>query len=131
MIRLPRRSTRTYTLWPYTMLFRSKRVGAQHPGFDMTALEVADATLKASGWPDAETLREKRWIDCQPDFRSSHFLDGFGWPGGKYRLAPDWAAMGPDAAGMPALPDHWTSIEAASEVLPFRLVTAPARNFLN
>src|SRR3546814_19946486 len=39
--------------------------------------------------------------------------------------------MGPDAAGMPALPDHWTSIEAASEVLPFRLVTAPARNFLN
>src|SRR3546814_12486063 len=103
MIRLPRRSTRTYTLWPYTMLFRSKRVGAQHPGFDMTALEVADATLKASGWPDAETLREKRWIDCQPDFRSSHFLDGFGWPGGKYRLAPDWAAMGHDAAGMPAL----------------------------
>jgi anaerobic selenocysteine-containing dehydrogenase len=115
----------------YVICELARRVGARHPGFEMAALEIVDATLKASGWPDAETLREKRWIDCQPDFRTSHFLDGFGWPDGKYRLAPDWSAMGPDAAGMPSLPDHWTSIEAASEEHPFRLVTAPARNFLN
>lgn len=109
----------------------ARRLGAEHPGFGMTALEIVEATLKASGWPDVETLRRQRWHDCQPGFRESHFLDGFGWPDGKFRLAPDWAAMGPDATGMPALPDHWTSIEAASPTLPFRLVTAPARNFLN
>jgi len=109
----------------------ARRLGGVHSGFDMSAIEIVEATLQASGWPDVATLREQRWHDCQPDFRTSHFLDGFGWPGGKFRLAPDWAAMGPDAVGMPALPDHWASIEAASDDLPFRLVTAPARNFLN
>jgi anaerobic selenocysteine-containing dehydrogenase len=32
---------------------------------------------------------------------------------------------------MPALPDHWGVIEAATEEHPFRLATSPARNFLN
>ena len=32
---------------------------------------------------------------------------------------------------MPRLPDQWDSIELATEEHPFRLVTAPARNFLN
>jgi len=32
---------------------------------------------------------------------------------------------------MPAMPDHWEAIESASAELPFRLVTAPARSFLN
>jgi anaerobic selenocysteine-containing dehydrogenase len=32
---------------------------------------------------------------------------------------------------MPALPDFWPVIEEADETHPFRLVTAPARSFLN
>ena len=32
---------------------------------------------------------------------------------------------------MPGLPDHWEVIEEADAEHPFRLVTAPARNFLN
>ena len=32
---------------------------------------------------------------------------------------------------MPALPDHWTSIEEADAAHPFRLATSPARGFLN
>jgi anaerobic selenocysteine-containing dehydrogenase len=32
---------------------------------------------------------------------------------------------------MPALPDHMESIELADEQHPFRLVTAPARSYLN
>jgi anaerobic selenocysteine-containing dehydrogenase len=32
---------------------------------------------------------------------------------------------------MPRLPDHWTSYDAADIRHPFRLVTAPARQFLN
>lgn len=115
----------------YVIVELAKRLGAKHRGFDMSAIEIVEATLKASGWPDVATLRAQRWHDCQPDFRTAHFLDGFGWPDGKYRFAPDWKAMGPDAEGMPRLPDHWGSIEAATAEHPFRLVTAPARNFLN
>lgn len=109
----------------------ARRLGVSHPGFDMSALEIVEATLQASGWPDVATLRARRWHDCQPDFRTSHYLDGFGWPDRRFRFAPDWSAMGPDSAGMPALPDHWTSIEVPTAEHPFRLVTAPARNFLN
>jgi anaerobic selenocysteine-containing dehydrogenase len=32
---------------------------------------------------------------------------------------------------MPALPDHWTSIEEPDAQYPFRLATSPARGFLN
>jgi anaerobic selenocysteine-containing dehydrogenase len=32
---------------------------------------------------------------------------------------------------MPAFPDHWGVIEAATREHPFRLATSPARNFLN
>jgi anaerobic selenocysteine-containing dehydrogenase len=115
----------------YVICELAKRLGAEHPGFGMSAMEIVEATLKASGWPDVATLRSQRWHDCQPDFETAHFLNGFGWPDRKFRFAPDWAAMGPDHAGMPRLPDHWTSIEEATEEHPFRLATSPARNFLN
>jgi anaerobic selenocysteine-containing dehydrogenase len=107
------------------------RLGAVHAGFDMTAVEIVDATLRASGWPSAAEVLERRWLDVQPDFRASHFLDGFGHAGGKFRFAPDWAAIGPNHAPMPGLPDHMDAIDNAGAAHPFRLVTAPARQFLN
>ncbi|WP_428247841.1 molybdopterin oxidoreductase family protein [Ferrovibrio sp.] len=115
----------------YVICELAKRLGAEHRGFNMTAREIADWTLTASGWSDVETLEREFWIDCQPDFRSSHFLDGFGHPDGKFRFAPDWAAMGPDGYKLPKLPDHALLIEEATPETPFRMVTAPARNFLN
>ncbi|MEC9347516.1 MAG: molybdopterin oxidoreductase family protein [Pseudomonadota bacterium] len=116
----------------------AKRLGAEHRGFDMTVEEIIDWTLTASGWPNLEELREKRWIDVQPEFESAHFLKGFGWPDGKFRFRPDWggakpAGFGPAGAveAMPEFPDHWGREEKASEKHPFRLATSPARNFLN
>src|SRR5690606_3125277 len=50
----------------------ARRLGAEHPGFDMTAWELVDATLKASGWPDADTLARLRWLDCMEGV-DSHF----------------------------------------------------------
>ena len=41
-------------------------------------------------------------VALKPDFAESHFLTGFGHPDGRFRFAPDWAALGPRAAGMPA-----------------------------
>jgi anaerobic selenocysteine-containing dehydrogenase len=109
----------------------ARRLGASHPGFNMTAMELVDATLRASGWPDAESLREQRWVDAQPDFAEAHFLERFPQPGGRFRFAPDWAAIGPDHARMPKLPDHMVSLDEATPERPFRLVAAPARQFLN
>ena len=40
-------------------------------------------------------------------------------------------APSPEAAAMPVLPDHWAVTEEADARHPFRLVTAPARGFLN
>lgn len=109
----------------------AKRLGAQHAGFDMTAMEIIDATLLASGWPGAAEVLEKRWIDAQPSFEESHFLNGFGHKDGRFRFAPDWSAIGPRHQAMPRLPDHMPAIDATTPDRPFRLVAAPARQFLN
>jgi anaerobic selenocysteine-containing dehydrogenase len=114
------------------------RLGAEHPGFAMTAREMIDWTLRESGWGTVEELEEKRWIDCQPDFDTAHYVGGFAYPDGRFRFSPDWTAvrfanagpMGPHDT-MPALPDHWEVIEEADDEHPFRLVTAPSRSFLN
>jgi len=109
----------------------ASRLGAAHPGFAMTAMQIVDATLARSGYPSAEALVAARWIDKQPGFRASHFLDGFGHADGRFRFAPDWAAIGAGHAAMPKLPDHMKAYDRASKAHPFRLVTAPARQFLN
>ncbi len=109
----------------------ARRLGARHRGFSMTPWEIVDETLRASGWPGANKLRAERWIDCQPSFEDAHFLGGFPTPDGKFHFAPDWQSMGPDGAIMPRLPDHLAVIEESDEDHPFRLVTAPARGFLN
>jgi anaerobic selenocysteine-containing dehydrogenase len=109
----------------------AERLGADHPGFRMSAREVADGALIASGWPGFDDLVAARWVDAAVSFEVSHFLDGFGFPDRRFRFAPDWAARGPHSAGMPRLPDHWTAIDGATLDRPFRLVAAPARNFLN
>ena len=107
------------------------RLGAEHRGFTMSAWEIIDETLLASGKPGADALRERRWVDCQPDFDRSHFIGGFPTKDGRFHFAPDWAAIGRDHEVMPKLPDHMAVIEAADDEHPYRLVTAPSRNYLN
>jgi anaerobic selenocysteine-containing dehydrogenase len=114
------------------------RLGAEHAGFAMSPREIADWTLQASGRGTLEELEQKRFIDVQPDFETAHYLKGFNWPDGRFHLKPDWASVPfsrPDKpwdhAPMPQWPDHWDIIEEATADFPFRLVTAPARSFLN
>jgi anaerobic selenocysteine-containing dehydrogenase len=115
-----------------------RRLKAAHPGFEMTPRELIDATLKKSGHGDIETLEADLWRDLQPDFRTSHYLDGFAHKDGKFHFRADWAHPPIGNAGlmgaweqMPALPDHWTIIEQADDAHPFRLATSPSRSFLN
>ena len=107
------------------------RLGAKHPGFEMTAMELIDATLRASGWPDAETVLRERWIDAAQPFEKAHFLAGFPQPDQRFHFAPNWAALGPNHACMPRLPDHMPNIDATSPAHPFRLMTSPSRSYLN
>jgi anaerobic selenocysteine-containing dehydrogenase len=116
----------------------ARRTGAEHPGFAMGPRELIDWTLQKSGWGTLADLERNRWIDCQPDFETAHYIRGFAWPDGKFRFKPDWPNVpfrSPCHAGpvdaMPPLPGHWPVIEAATERYPFRLATSPARNFLN
>jgi anaerobic selenocysteine-containing dehydrogenase len=116
----------------------ARRLGIEHPGFRMSAREHIDWMLRASGYGTLDKLAADRWSDLQPDFETAHYLNGFGYPDGKFRFRPDWTSvaasnngpMGPWSS-MPALPDHWAVTEAATEAFPFRLATSPARGFLN
>ncbi|MGE0736370.1 MAG: molybdopterin-dependent oxidoreductase [Alphaproteobacteria bacterium] len=107
------------------------RLGAKHPGFEMSAWEIMDAALKASNLPGADALADRRWIDCARDFDDMHFLNGFGHADKKFHFAPDWSKVGRDHERMPRLPDHFEIIDAPTEHRPFRLVAAPSRGFLN
>jgi anaerobic selenocysteine-containing dehydrogenase len=116
----------------------ANRLGAEHRGFAMSPRQLIDQMLQVSKRGTLAELEANRWLDCQPPFRQAHFLDGFPWPGGKFRFKPDWKNVpfrSPYNAGpveqMPKLPDHWTSIEQADSDHPFRLATSPARGFLN
>jgi anaerobic selenocysteine-containing dehydrogenase len=115
----------------------AKRLGAEHPGFAMTPRELIDVTLQKSGWGTLADIEANRWIDCQPDFATAHYLNGFGYADGKFRFKPNWPevpftrAHRTVASPMPRLPDHWEVIEEADAEHPFRLATSPARGFLN
>jgi anaerobic selenocysteine-containing dehydrogenase len=121
----------------------ASRLGVSHlPGFGKSERELIDAMLLKSGRPGWESMEEQKSIDLQPDFNTSHYLNGFGWPGGKFRFKPDWngpapnkppKSMGPQGpyADLPSFPDHFNVLENADEIHPFRLATSPARNFLN
>ena len=116
----------------------ARRLGAEHAGFSMTPRELIDGTLRKSGWGTLAALEADRWIDCQPDFATAHYLDGFAYPDKKFRFKPSWPnvpfgrAHGViPAPSIPLLPDHWEVIEEADVEHPFRLATSPARGFLN
>ena len=115
----------------YVICELARRLGAQHPGFAMSAWELMDETLRRSGMWDAQTNWERGGQDCALPFETAHFLDGFAWPDKKFRFKPDWSQLGGRWREMPVLPDHFDVIDNATEERPFRLVAAPARTFLN
>jgi anaerobic selenocysteine-containing dehydrogenase len=104
----------------------AKRLGAEHAGFAMSPWQLVEATLAASGLPSGDEMLARRWLDLHPGFEASHFAAGFGHADGRFHFKPAW----PDSL-LPALPDQYEAIDAADDEHPFRLVTAPAHNFLN
>ncbi len=72
----------------------ARRVGAEHPGFQMSPREHIDWALVHSRRPGLETLDAENWLDVMPDFETAHHLKGFGHADGKFRFKANGARCG-------------------------------------
>jgi len=115
----------------YVIAELAKRLGCRHPAFAMSEWDIIAETLKRSGWPGPEEIHEKHWHDCAEDFDKAHFRDGFDHADGKFHFKADWSKIGKDHERLPSLPDMAPVFDAPTRDRPFRMVTAPARSFLN
>ena len=97
----------------------------------MSEWQVMDGMLDRSGYPKVDKVFDQHWIDRALPFEQANFIDGFDNPDGKFHFSPDWSRVGPESDGLPAMPDHWQSIDQPTDSKPFRLVAAPSRQFLN
>jgi anaerobic selenocysteine-containing dehydrogenase len=115
----------------YVICELARRLGAKHPGFEMSVWEIMDETLKRSGMWDAQTNYDRGGQDFAYPFQRMHFLDGFDTADKKFHFRGDWKRFGGRWQEMPVLPDHLNVIDNATTEKPYRLVAAPARTFLN
>ncbi len=109
----------------------ARRLGASHAGFGMSAWQLVDETLRRSGLWDAQTNVDRGGQDCALPSETMRFLDGFPTADGRFHFRADWQPFGGRWEEMPTLPDHFDVLDRATAAKPFRLVTAPARGFLN
>jgi len=108
-----------------------ERLGLSHASNNMTERELIDASLKLSNMSTLEELEKTGNLEIGSPDVTSDFMDGFDTVDKRFHFAPDWSLQGPNSSGMPAMPDHWDVIDRADAEHPMRLVTAPARQFLN
>ncbi len=114
----------------------AKRLGAQHPGFKMSAIQIIDDLLLKANYPDSRKILKTGWHDCMPSFDIAHHLNGWPTPNKKFRFRGVWknTRENKDQKKLPEIPDfpdHFEVIESPDIEHPFRLITAPAHNFLN
>ena len=116
-----------------------RRLGSDHASMHLSDREMVAETFRRSGFGELDEIERIGFVDGAQPFGEAHFGDGFGWPDGRYRFAPDWqgvaAARGYtwvcDPSEMPRFADHWDVNEAVDAQTPFRLATSPSRGFLN
>jgi anaerobic selenocysteine-containing dehydrogenase len=114
----------------YVICELARRLGCTHPAFGMTEWEIITETLKRSNWPGPDEIHAKHWHDCALEADTAHFRDGFGHGDQKFHFKADWSKIGKDHARLPSLPDM-AVYDGPTTDRPFRMVTAPARSFLN
>ncbi len=118
----------------------ANRLGVGNPEyFGKTDKEMVFETFARSGYEGLDEIEEKGFVERGLPDDKSRFADGFAWPDGKFRFAPNWletqAKKGVDLvcdpAIMPKFADWWDINEPATGTHPFRLATSPARTYLN
>ena len=115
----------------YVVRELGRRLGASHPSFQMSDVELLDDGLRRAGMPPLSEMAKVGWIDRALPFERAHFLDGFPQADGKFHFKPDWKKVGPGYARMPAIADWSEDYERSDAEHPYKLVCPPARNFLN
>ncbi len=109
----------------------SKKMGSNKKEFSFSENQLIDKTLKLSKLGSLKELKIKKFIDLQPSFNKSHFINGFGHKDKKFHLTAEWKSNNKIFNEAFKLPDHYDLIEKSTKKFPFKLVTAPAHNFLN
>ncbi len=118
----------------------ANRLGVGNPEyFGKTDKEMVFETFARSGYEGLDEIEEKGFVERGLPDEKSRFADGFAWPDGKFRFAPNWletqAKKGVDLvcdpAIMPKFADWWDINGPATGTHPFRLATSPARTYLN
>ena len=107
------------------------QLGLSHPANDLSERELIDVTLKASKLSSLSALEATGSMDCALEFETANFADGFATKDKRFHFSPDWSLRGDSAEGMPTFADYWDVIDQPTAEHPMRLVTAPARQFLN
>jgi anaerobic selenocysteine-containing dehydrogenase len=116
-----------------------RRLGADHASMHLTDRQMVAETFRLSGFGALDEIAKTGFIENPQPASKAHFADGFAWPDGRYRFAPNWQGVydqggylwACDPADMPRFADHWDVTERIDDVTPFRLATSPARAFLN
>jgi len=81
--------------------------------------------------PGLGELEKTGNLDCGLTFDSTNFINGFETHDKRFHFSPDWSLQGAHWQGMPQTADYWDVIDQPNDAHPLRLVTAPARQFLN
>ncbi len=110
--------------WVVSQLAQRLGFGGE-PCFQQTARQMIETFLKQNKLPNWKELTAQGGLNREQTFQESHFLNGFDHTDGKFHFWTPWN-------GRPALPETGLAhLENPSDAYPFRLVTAPARFFLN
>lgn len=118
----------------------AQRLGVNGAGdFARTDKELVFDTFERSGYQGLEDIAENGFIDLGLPEGKASFTEGFAWPDGRFRFAPNWVEtqlkkgvdLVCDPADMPFFADYWDVNEPNDQAHPFRLATSPARGYLN
>ncbi|WP_417309337.1 molybdopterin-dependent oxidoreductase [Devosia sp.] len=118
-----------------------RRLGVDHASLALDDAGMVAETLRRSGYGEIAEIEDNGgFVDRAPPDESARFVNGFGWPDGRFRFAPNWSGVAAansnyqwvcDPSEMPRFADHWDVTERVSAKTPFRLATSPSRSFLN
>ena len=116
-----------------------RRFGVDDPSLHLTDREMVEETFRRSGYGELDEIEKTGFVDRSLPEEQERFADGFAWPDGRFRFAPDWTAVAArkdylwvcDPSELPRFADWWDINEPTDATHPFRLATSPSRSFLN
>ena len=117
----------------------ARRLGVEHESLELSDRQMVAETLRRSNYGELDEIEKTGFVERKLPDETSRFANGFAWPDGRYRFAPNWQGTADkkgylwvcDPQVMPAFADYWDVNEPTDEAHPFRLATSPARAFLN